>query len=307
MNDFQINTFYRFKNISNIRTIKDDIEEYIKEFDLKGTILLAREGINGSISGKERDLKKVIKFIKKILNIRKLEIKVNDVEFLPFNRIKIRLKKEIVALGKKNINTIKHTGIKVSPKEWDEIINNNDFTLIDTRNKFEIEIGSFNNSINPKTKSFRDFPKSFKKLKLEKKSKIAMFCTGGIRCEKASSYLKEIGYRNVYQLDGGILNYLRHKNQTKTSKSEWNGDCFVFDDRVAVNRELKMGKYSQCYGCRHPITNLDKKLKSYVKGISCKYCYKVRTRQQISKSISRQRQIDIANQRGENHIFKKKN
>ena len=304
MNKFQVNTFYRFISISDTKEIKKEIENYIKEINLKGTILIAKEGINGSIAGKDSDLQNSIRFIKKILNIRKLEIKINNVDFLPFNRVKIRLKKEIVSLGKNHINTEKHTGKRISPKDWDQVINDKDFTIIDTRNNFEIAIGSFNKSINPRTKSFRDFPENFKNLKISKHSKIAMFCTGGIRCEKASSYLKQIGYNNIFQLDGGILNYLDYKNKLKINKSEWYGECFVFDNRVTVNKKLKMGVYSQCYGCRHPITDSEKKLKSYIKGVSCKYCYKVRTKQQISKSRSRQIQIDIANLKGEDHVFK---
>ena len=300
---FQIYTFYRFVSISNTKKIKNEIEDYIKKIKLRGTILLAEEGINGSISGQEKDLKNLIVFIKRILNIRKLEIKINKANFLPFNKIKIRLKKEIVSMGKNYIDTVQNTGKKISPKDWDHVINNKDYKIIDTRNKFEIAIGSFNNSINPKTQCFRDFPKNFQKLKIKKNSKIAMFCTGGIRCEKASSYLKQVGYENIFQLDGGILNYLDYKHKSKNNESEWYGECFVFDNRVTVNEKLKMGKYSQCYGCRHPITKSDKKLKSYVKGVSCKYCYKLRTKQQLSRSLSRQIQINIANHKKESHSF----
>jgi len=300
---FQVYTFYRFTSISNTKKIKNEIEDYIEKIKLRGTILLAEEGINGSISGEEKDLKNLIVFIKRILNIRKLEIKINKANFLPFNKIKIRLKKEIVSLGKNFIDTLQNTGKKISPKDWDHVINNKDYKIIDTRNKFEIAIGSFKNSINPKTKSFRDFPKNFQKLKIEKHTKIAMFCTGGIRCEKASSYLKQVGYENIFQLDGGILNYLDYKHKSKNNKSEWYGECFVFDNRVTVNEKLKMGKYSQCYGCRHPITKSDKKLKSYVKGVSCRYCYKIRTKQQLSRSLSRQIQINTANQKKRGHSF----
>ena len=291
-----------FVNIKNKSEIKKNIDLLIRNKLVKGTILLSDEGINGSISASKKVLDDIIKHIKLLLKIRKLEIKKNDVEFLPFNKIKVRLKKEIVSLGKDNV-IIKNTGKRISPCKWDKILNDKNIALIDTRNQFEIEIGSFKNSINPETKSFREFPEKFNKLKISKSSKIAMFCTGGIRCEKASSYLKKIGYKNVYQLDGGILNYLDYKKKFKIKITEWRGDCFVFDNRVTVNKSLKKGKYIQCYGCRHPITETNKKLKSYVKGVSCKYCYKKRTKLQLERSVSRQKQIIISEKLGNDHPF----
>ena len=302
MNKLFVYSFYRFVNIKNKSEIKKNIDLLIRNKLVKGTILLSDEGINGSISASKKVLDDIIKHIKLLLKIRKLEIKKNDVEFLPFNKIKVRLKKEIVSLGKDNV-IIKNTGKKISPYNWDKILNDKNIALIDTRNQFEIEIGSFKNSINPETKSFREFPEKFSKLKISKSSKIAMFCIGGIRCEKASSYLKKIGYKNVFQLDGGILNYLDYKKKFKIKKTEWRGDCFVFDNRVTLNKSLKKGKYIQCYGCRHPITESDKKLKSYVKGVSCKYCYKKRTKLQLERSISRQKQIIISEKLGNDHPF----
>ena len=224
-------------------------------------------------------------------------------KFIPFYRLKIRLKKEIVTIGDKTIKPEKITGKHIDPKNWDKIINNKKYMIIDTRNNYEVRIGSFKNAINPKTKSFREFPKFIEKLNIKKKQPIAMFCTGGIRCEKSSSYLLKNGFKDVSQLDGGILNYLEVKKKDKSIS--WKGECFVFDNRVAVNNKLDKGSYEQCYGCRHPITKHDMKLKSYKKGATCKYCIKTKTETKIQSSTTRQNQIDIAEKNYTNHSFKK--
>ena len=200
-NKFFVYSFYRFINISDKKRVKKCIDKFLSDKPVRGTILLANEGINGSISASKYDLDVIISFIKKTLRIRKLEVKINNTGFLPFNRMKVRIKKEIVSLGQGNINVIKSAGKYIKPKDWDKITNNKEFMVIDTRNKFEINIGSFINSLNPKTTSFREFPKKFNDLKIDKKTKIAMFCTGGIRCEKASSFLISKGYKNIYQIE----------------------------------------------------------------------------------------------------------
>ena len=297
-------TFYRFKDLGNIKNIKKEFDIFLKKYAVKGTILLASEGINGSLSGDQKDLNIIIKFIKSKLNIRILDIKVNKTNFFPFNRMKVRLKKEIVSLGQGIIDTNKYSGKLVDPKDWDRIVLDKDIKLIDVRNEFEIGIGKFKNSINPKTSSFREFPDSIFKLNIEKKDKIAMYCTGGIRCEKASAYLKKNGFRNVIQLEGGILNYLKHVNRFG-KKSLWDGDCFVFDNRITVNKKLVRGEYVQCYGCRRPLTRKDLKLKSYIKGVSCKHCHNERTDIQKRRSKSRQSQIIQANKLEKDHPFKK--
>ena len=302
--DLYVYTFYRFLNIKNKKNIKKLLENYFKTKLVRGTILIANEGINASISGTENDLIDTVKIIKKILRIRKLNIKINKNKFLPFNRIKVRLKKEIVSLGKGRIDVNKLKGNKIHPSKWNAIIKKENIKLIDTRNTYEIDIGQFKGAINPKTNSFREFPKKLKKMKIKKNDKLAIYCTGGIRCEKASTYLKLNGFKDVVQLDGGILNYLNYINKTK-KKSMWNGECFVFDNRVTINKKLKKGKYIQCNGCRHPITEQDTKLISYVKGVSCKYCYMKRTQSQKKRSITRQNQINLAEKKGINHSFKK--
>ena len=298
-----IYTFYRFKNFTNIKTIKFILDKSLKNKLILGTVILANEGINGTISGTQKNLNEFISLIRKILKIKKLSIKISQNKFIPFYRLKIRLKKEIVTIGDKTIRPEKITGKYIDPKNWDKIIENNKFLIIDTRNNYEVSIGSFKKAINPKTKSFRDFPKFIEKLNIKKNQPIAMFCTGGIRCEKASSYLLKNGYKDISQLDGGILNYLEVKKNSKSTS--WKGECFVFDNRVAVNKELNKGSYEQCYGCRHPITIQDMKLKSYIKGATCKYCIKIKTKDKIQSSSTRQNQIDIAEKYNAKHSFKK--
>jgi len=298
-----IYTFYRFKNFTDIKVIKVRLDKYLKNKLILGTVLLANEGVNGTISGTERDLNELISLIKKTLKIKKLSIKVSQNNFIPFYRLKIRLKKEIVTIGDKTIKPEKNTGKHIDPKKWDKIINNKKYLIIDTRNDYEVSIGSFKNSINPQTKSFREFPKFIEKLNIKKNQPIAMFCTGGIRCEKASSYLLKNGYKDISQLDGGILNYLEVKKNDKAAS--WKGECFVFDNRVAVNKKLNKGSYEQCYGCRHPITKQDMNLKSYRKGATCKYCINLKSKTKIQSSSTRQNQIDVAEKNKTKHAFSK--
>ncbi len=304
MNDLFIYSFYRFKGLKNINQIKKTIDIFLKKKKIRGTILVAKEGINGSISGSKNELDNSLKFIKSVLNIRKLNMKVNYNKFHPFNRMKVRIKKEIVSLGKGNFNVNNLKGKSINPEEWNNIISEKNTKIIDVRNQFEIGIGRFSNSLNPKTNSFRDFPDAIKRMKIKKQDKIAMYCTGGIRCEKASSYLRLIGYKNVYQLNGGIINYLQYM-KTKNKKTLWEGECFVFDDRVTIDKNLSKGKYIQCYGCRRPITMEDTKSNFYRKGVNCPYCYKERSIEQKHNSLIRQTQIDDAEKLKLNHPFKK--
>lgn len=302
--EFHIYSFYRFFNHTQKKISKKKLESFVSDKLVRGTILLADEGINGTISGKEKDLNSIISFIRKIHKIRKLNIKINHCSFLPFNRIKIRLKKEIVSLGKGHLNIIKNSADLINPADWDNIIKDKDTTIIDVRNKFEVEIGKFRNAHNPMTNSFRDFPKQLEKMKLRKDKKIAMYCTGGIRCEKASAYMKIHGYKNIYQLRGGIINYLSYQNKKETTNF-WKGECFVFDERVTVNKTLVKGKYLQCYGCRRPITKKDTFSKKYIKGITCPYCFDKRSEIQKKNSLTRQKQIDTANEKKIRHSFEK--
>ena len=299
-------TFYRFVKINNKKIIKIKLDKFLKYKSVLGTLLIADEGINGSISGKEYELVIIINFIKKLLGIRKLEIKINAVQFLPFNRLKIRLKKEIVTLGKGAFPNLNDKGNFVEPHDWNDLIKQKNLCLIDLRNNYEVKIGTFKHAINPNTKNFREFPRQFQKLGINKNVMIAMYCTGGIRCEKASGYLQQKGYKKVYQLKGGILNYLSEAKKNN-SRSFWNGECFVFDSRVTVTKNLKKGKYYQCHGCRSPITIEEIKSKEYVKGVTCPHCANIRTEDQKKSSITRQKQIDKAELDNKSHPFKKIN
>ena len=303
-NNIAIYSFYRFVNINNVKIKKKILLNKLNKETIKGTIIISNEGINGSISGLESDSLQSLKIIKNVLNIRKLSLKINYNKFIPFYRLKIKIKKEIVSLGKGDINFNSVTGKFIDPKDWRGILDNNKIKVIDTRNQYEMDIGKFSNSINIGMESFRDFPRKISKTKLKKSDTIAMYCTGGIRCEKASSYLINEGFENVLQLEGGILNYLNFIKKTK-SNSLWKGECFVFDNRVAVNQNLEAGSFDQCHGCRHPITNKQKKSKYFIKGVCCPKCYSSRNEKQLKKSITRQKQINMAEKNKINHPFKK--
>ena len=289
--NYLIYSFYRFVKIKNKLENKTELENYISQINVKGTILLADEGFNGSIAGTKQNLDKVIYTIKRMTNIRKVDIKKNIVESLPFNRMKIRLKKEIVSLGLTDLVIKNFKNKYIEPKYWDDFINQTDVRLLDTRNLYEIPIGKFKNAINPGTRSFREFPKKFKDLQINKNQKLALYCTGGIRCEKASAFLKSNGFKHIYQLKGGILNYFHYKKNNQ-KKNIWEGECFVFDKRVSVTKNLTKGNYSQCYGCRRPITIKDTKSKRYKKGVHCPHCFNKRSIEQIRRSNMRQAQIN---------------
>ena len=299
-----IYTFYRFFNVLNKDSIKKSLDFQLKRINIKGTILISDEGINGSLSSTKQNLDVAIKLIKSLLRIRKLEVKINRNSFIPFNRFKVKIKKEIVSLGQGKIDVNRLRGKLIKPSEWDQVISENNIRIIDVRNDFEIDIGNFKGAERPMTKSFREFPEKFKELKVKKTDKIAMYCTGGIRCEKASSFLKKEGYRNVVQLKGGIIGYLDHLNKNSRTKL-WSGECFVFDNRVTIKKNLSKGSYDQCYGCKHPIKDYEKKLESYVKGVSCKYCYNQRTDGQKKRSKIRQLQIDNDKLEGTKNNFSK--
>ena len=284
-----IYSFYKFKNIDNKKLLKLFFDDYFKDKIIRGTILLADEGINASISGTSEDLSKSVKIIKKKLKIRKLDIKINKNDFLPFNRMKVRLKKEIVSLGQEKLK-IDNSNKRVSAYDWDKLIIQKDVKIIDVRNDYEISIGRFKRAINPKTKSFRDFPNKLRSINIKKNDKIAMYCTGGIRCEKAAAFMTKRGFKNIVQLDGGVLKYLDYKYKNK-EKTSWNGQCFVFDSRVTINKKLNRGTYTQCHGCRRPLTKKDTISKNYMHGVFCSYCFKERSDDQKSRSLMRQKLI----------------
>ncbi len=298
---FYIYSFYQFTKIEDINSIKVLlINEFSNKF-IKGTILIANEGINASIAGYKDELDLSINYLKKILKIKQINIKINRCEFIPFNRMKVRLKKEIVSIGKKNFDAINCTAKEIYADEWDLIIKDSNIKLLDVRNIYEINIGKFKNSLNPKTNNFREFPKKFKDMKIGKNDKIAMYCTGGIRCHKASSYLIGKGYKNIVQLKGGIIEYLNNKKK----HSNWKGECFVFDNRVSINHELLKGSYEQCYGCRSAISKKDMQSSKYRSGVYCPHCYDNRSKKQISRSTARRQQIDLGRDKVQKDIFRK--
>ena len=303
-NNLIIISFYRFIDIEEKSIKKKLLDNLLRNKIIRGTILLSNEGINGSIAGEKNEVLEALKFLKKLVKIRKLHIKTNNIDFLPFNKMKVRLKKEIVSLGIGNINVNKLTGGFIHPSKWNKMVSNKDVKIVDVRNPYEIKIGKFSNSLNPQTENFKQFPEQFRKLNIDKNQKIAMYCTGGIRCEKASAYLNKEGYKNIFQLEGGILNYLDYYKR-KQNINKWNGECFVFDDRVTVKKNLKKGSYDQCYGCRSPITEKDKKSKSFVKGVCCPHCYGTRSFIQQQNSRNRQGQIEQAEKNNINNPFKR--
>ena len=296
---YKIFGFYKFKKIKNIKLLKKNLKNFIEEEQVRGTIIISIEGINGTISFKPTKYKKVKNKILNLLNIRKLDNEnISYYKYQAFKKGKIKIKKEVVPIGMK-LNKIV-TKNKIEPKDWNKFILKKETVLIDTRKNFEFKVGTFKGSINPELNNFRDFPRYFKTLK--KNQNIGMFCTGGIRCEKASAYLKKKGFKNVYQLKGGIINYL---DNVKKKDSLWSGDCFVFDNRVSIKHGLKPGNLKICPGCRNPIKLSERKSKFYEQGVSCPNCYNNLTNSQKQRFRMRQKQILTAKKHGKKYFFQR--
>ena len=301
---FKVAALYKFSKIDNPLEVQISLKKILKKLSIYGTILVGNEGINGTIAAKdEKNLNKALIYLKNLKGFKDLDIKFSDSKKNPFIRLKIKLKQEIVTIGDKSIDPTKSVGEYVNPEDWNSLLEEENILLIDTRNDYEYSIGSFKDSINPKTQKFRDFPKWLKDQDFthedKNNKKVAMFCTGGIRCEKASSLMKNEGFKKVYHLKGGILKYFESVSK---EKSLWNGECFVFDDRVSVKHDLSVGDYDMCHGCRMPITETDKTSQKYIRGVSCPNCYDQTTEEQKSRYMSRQKQVDLAKQRNQKHI-----
>ena len=291
---------YRFARFPDFEAFRQPLFEAMLAAEVRGTLLLAAEGINGTIAGSRLGIDKVLDFLQQDERFAGLEVKESSVDDNPFYRTKVKLKKEIVTMGVKDIDPNEIVGTYVDAEDWNELISRPDVLLLDTRNKYEVEIGTFDGAVNPETDSFREFPEYVARhLDPGNHKKVAMFCTGGIRCEKSTAYLRQQGFDEVYHLKGGILKYLELVSE---SESKWQGECFVFDNRVTVNHKLEQGAYDQCHACRMPITEQDKESEYYQKGISCHHCCDKHTPDQVKRYAERERQIELAKQRGETHI-----
>jgi len=292
--------FYKFIHFPNYIAYQSKILNFCVERNIKGTILLAEEGINVAAAGTKKNIYELLNFLKADNRFSDITHKESYSEAIPFHRMRVKLKKEIVSLGRPNINLSNPSGIRVDPKNWNILLADPDVVLVDARNDYEYQIGTFKNAISPKTTNFREFPAFIKeKLNTKENKKIAIFCTGGIRCEKASSYMLSKGFENVYQLNGGILKYL---DEIETDKSLWEGECFVFDSRVSVDSELAKGNYEQCYACRRPLSEKELQSNLYQKGISCAYCINETSDAQRASFRERQQQVELAEKRNKKHI-----
>jgi UPF0176 protein len=291
---------YHFVSIDDCGALQQSLLGLLKGKGVKGTLLVAAEGINGTVAGTSEGIESLQAFLSRDGRFNGIVYKLSTAAEMPFPRTRVKLKKEIVTMGITDIDPRQIVGTYVKAKEWNELISDPEVTVIDTRNEYEVLIGTFENAINPHTESFREFP-GFAESELNpaKHKKVAMFCTGGIRCEKSTAFLKSRGFDEVYHLEGGILKYLE---EVPEEESLWQGECFVFDDRVTVDQNLKPGSYDQCHACRMPISDADKKSNAYVKGVSCPHCIDRKTDSDRARFRERQKQIRLANERGEDHI-----
>ena len=293
---------YKFVTLDNYQDLRSPLHAEMEKLDIRGTLLLANEGINGTIAGTEQGIYQLLTWLKTDPRLNEIDYKLSFTDVMPFNRTKVKLKKEIVTMGIEGIDPKQVVGTYVDPLDWNALISDPEVVLIDTRNDYEFTVGTFKNAINPNTESFREFPAYIKQnLNPDQHKKVAMFCTGGIRCEKSTAYLKEQGFEEVYHLKGGILKYLEVVPEEHTL---WQGECFVFDDRITVNHQLEKGHYDQCNACRLPITEADKASVHYEQGVSCPHCYDKVTAEQKARFMEREKQIALAHQRGETHIGK---
>ena len=300
MSLYLVTALYKFVRLENFEQLQKPLLKVMEDNEVRGTLLLALEGINGTIAGSDEGVTKVIDWLISDERLSTLSQKKSYTNHAPFKRSKVKLKKEIATMGVEGIDPLQVVGTYVKPKDWNALISDPDVMLIDTRNDYEIEIGTFENAVDPNTKTFREFPKYVAdNLDPKTHKKVAMYCTGGIRCEKSTAYMKEQGFEEVYHLEGGILKYLEEVPQEETM---WQGECFVFDDRVAVDHQLNKGQYDQCHACRMPITEQDKTKVQYKKGISCHHCIDTVTDEQRERYAEREKQMTLASKRGHAHM-----
>jgi UPF0176 protein len=297
-------SFYRFLDIESPPAFRGELLAQCEQQGLLGTVLVAPEGFNGSISGDEAAMRSVLGWIETRLELDEpIEGRWNDVSEAPFRRMRVRLKKEIVALGRPDILPHRKTGTYVAAAEWNALIEDPNVIVIDTRNSYEFEVGTFPRAIDPGTDNFREFPKFAEALaETAKDNPLAMFCTGGIRCEKATALMLELGFDEVYHLQGGILKYFE---DVPGEENRWDGECFVFDTRVAVDRDLEEGGYMQCHACRRPLGADDIASPDYREGVSCPQCIGSLDEDRAARLAERQKQVTLAKQRGEQHIGQK--
>ena len=295
-----VSALYHFVTLENFKELRQPLYDFMIEHGIRGTLLLASEGINGTVAGSRESISKLHDWLRSDERLKDLRTKESFDDEMPFYRTRVKLKKEIVTMGVQDIDPNQVVGTYVKPEDWNELISDPDVVLVDTRNEYEVAIGTFKKAIDPKTETFRQFPEYVQtNMDPGKHKKVAMFCTGGIRCEKSTAYLKEQGYEEVYHLQGGILKYLETVDE---KDSLWEGECFVFDNRVSVDHNLEKGSYDQCHACRLPITEEDKQSERYEQGVSCPTCFDKKSEKQRNRFAERERQVQLAKSRGETHI-----
>jgi len=300
MSQVVVCAMYKFVRLENFQELRQPLQQTMEDSGVKGTLLLAEEGINGTVAGSREGIDNVLAWLKQDPRLADISYKESFDDSMPFYRTKVKLKKEIVTMGVEGIDPRQVVGTYVKPKDWNALITDPEVFVVDTRNDYEIQIGTFEGAVNPNTETFREFPDYVaKNMDPAKHKKVAMFCTGGIRCEKSTAFMKEQGFEEVYHLEGGILKYLEEVPEEETT---WQGDCFVFDNRVAVNHKLEKSIYDQCHACRMPITEEEMRSEQYEQGISCPHCFDTVTDEQRARFAERQKQIELARQRGEEHI-----
>ena len=291
---------YKFVTLERFQDLRQPLLKVMEYNKIRGTLLLASEGINGTVASNRQGIDTLLAWFEKDARLGNIVVKESFETSNPFNRIKVKLKKEIVTMGIEGIDPKQVVGTYIKPKDWNALISDPDVVLVDTRNAYEVKVGTFEGALNPNTTNFREFPQYVRdNLDPKANKKVAMFCTGGIRCEKSTAYLKEQGFDEVYHLEGGILKYLEEVPEEGTM---WQGECFVFDSRVTVNHQLEKGEYDQCHACRLPITKEEQTSDKYLEGISCPHCFDKHTLDQRQRYEERQRQMELSKERGEAHI-----
>ncbi|EPJ50489.1 MAG: hypothetical protein OFPI_20030 [Osedax symbiont Rs2] len=300
MSNIVVCAMYKFVTLENFEMLREPLHQVMQDNQVRGTLLLAQEGINGTVAGSRAGVDALLSWLGTDPRLENIVTKESFDETNPFYRTKVKLKKEIVTMGVEGIDPKQVVGTYVKPSEWNALISDPDVILVDTRNDYEVKVGTFEGALDPQTTTFREFPQYVKdNLDPEKNKKVAMFCTGGIRCEKSTAYLKEQGFEDVYHLEGGILKYLEEIPQ---QESMWQGECFVFDNRVTVDHNLDKGKYEQCHACRLPLTEQQLQHEKFSKGVSCEFCFDSQSDEQRQRFSQREKQMQLAEQRGEAHI-----